>query len=169
MISRGRRRGWVGAGLLFASLLAGACSNGSGDSAKGADGKSADSKGACTLVTKAEVQSGLGIKLSEDGKSSDVGPASNCDWNAAGQFVRLSVVRANSPGDASQSFDVLDNQPGAQLLPGLGDKAVFLGVPEAKNAQLFILRGDRMLTLSYCCASQEQLVDVGRTALDRLD
>src|SRR3712207_8868591 len=50
------------------------------------------------------------------------------------------------------------------VLPGLGDKAVFLAIPEAKNAQLFILQGNRMVTLSYCCANQEQLVDVGRQA-----
>ena len=172
VFSRGNWRRSAGVGLLAMSLLTAGCSNGgdSGNKAGGDGGKaSEDGAGACTLVTRAEVQSGLGVTLSDDGKSSDVGPASNCDWNAAGQFVRLSVVRANSAGEAAQSFDVLDDRPGAQLLPDLGDKAVFLGVAETKNAQLFILEGDRMVTLSYCCASQEQLVDIGRTALNRLD
>lgn len=152
--------------------MAAACSSGSGSSAKKSEGDKpeAGSPGgdACGLVTRSEVQSALGTTVDGDGESNQVGPAANCDWRAGGQFIRLALVRANSPGEASQSFDALGGRPGALPVPNLGERAVFLGTPETKNAQLFILAGSRMVTLSYCCATQQQLIDMGRKALDRL-
>lgn len=154
-------------------LVAGCSDDKSGPTAKESsdtEASEARASAACRLVTRAEVQDALGIDLDGDGQSNQVGPASNCDWRAANQFVRLALVQGNSPGEAAQTFDVLDDRPGAQLVPNLGDKAVFLGsTPEANNAQLFILSGSRMVTVSYCCANEQQLVAIGRKALDRLD
>jgi hypothetical protein len=158
------------AAVVAASVLALAtgCSESKSDGKSGA-GSEPDGSAACRLLSRSEVQSALGVNLQSDGQSEQVGPASNCDWRTADQFVRVALVQANSTGDAAQTFDVLDDRPGAAVLPNLGDKAVFLAsTPEAKNAQLFILTGDRMITVSYCCATENQLVDLGRKALDRL-
>ena len=156
---------------LVAVLVLGGCSRGSsGKKAEGEpDADAAPASEACKLVTRAEVESALSVTIDGKGDANQVGPAANCDWKANGQFIRLALVQANSAGEASQTFDALGGRPGAQPVADVGERAVFLGTPDTKNAQLFILAGSRLLTLSYCCADQRQLVDVGRKALDRLD
>jgi hypothetical protein len=158
------------AGLLLA-CVAGACSGG-GTKRSGPTKKRepTESTGTCRLLTKDEVQSGLHISVEGEGKASDTGAATNCDWSSGGRFVRLAVTRAKSPDDAAKTFDVLSQQPGADQVATLGDRAVYLAGPagDTANSQLFVLKGTDMVALTYCCATREQLVDLSRKALGRL-
>jgi hypothetical protein len=98
---------------------------------------------ACDLVTTAEVDSALALTstITSGTGDVDIDGLSHCSYRAAGAEVLQVSYRIR---DGAPVFDVWSKTAGVQVVPALGDEAVW----DPAQATLFILKGSRFVSIS---------------------
>lgn len=98
--------------------------------------------GVCELVTEDELRGIFGVEVS---LTLFAGPPDTCDIQSAdGAPLGATVLTAMSGLSASAVFDAYAASPGAQDIPGIGDKAAY----DPTQAVLVVLKADKLLTVA---------------------
>ena len=112
-----------------------------------ADGGGSAAGDVCALVTPEEMAGVFGVPAVT--QELFAGPPDTCDYQVDGAPQAALVLTTTG---ALPVFDAMAADPGAQTIPGLGDRAVY----SPSSLILLILKGDRLLTIAVLDESNDE-------------
>ena len=130
---------------------------------------------ACDLITVAELQAATGVASIIATETDAIAGQFSCGYAAADgtPVAEDTVITPASPISPSKTYDAFG--PGAETLPGIGDRAIWAALPGTDVGSLYTMVGDNLFTLSVLTTTPDTpaqrktvMLDLGKVAASRL-